>query len=156
MINEQSQWRELKSRPSAYEADAKTTMLHWQIQIVVIAYKLTCTSKMNMNINQKEKKRKKCGLGLVGQDDCLTRSRSRVQSSEPVLIFCAKLKNYMQGQWSSGMILASGARGRGFNSRLTPNYYLQIRDRLFCADLVQLVRTTASHAVDPEFNTRSP
>ena len=24
------------------------------------------------------------------------------------------------GQWSSGMILASGARGRGFNSRLAP------------------------------------
>ena len=28
------------------------------------------------------------------------------------------------GQWSSGMILVSGARGRGFNSRLAPFPYI--------------------------------
>ena len=28
-----------------------------------------------------------------------------------------------QGRWSSGMILASGARGRGFNSRTAPGFF---------------------------------
>ena len=56
------------------------------------------------------------GLGLVGYDDCLTRSRSWVRFPELVLSFMF----YILGQWSSGMIPALGAGGRGFNSRLAP------------------------------------
>ncbi len=59
-----------------------------------------------------------CGLGLVGYDDCLTRSRSRVRFSEPVNIF--KYIYTKMAQWSSGMILGLGPRGRGFDSRLGP------------------------------------
>ena len=54
--------------------------------------------------------------GLVGYDDCLTRSRSPVRSRAGVLLF----NPIDTGQWSSGMILASGARGRGFDSPLAP------------------------------------
>ena len=39
-------------------------------------------------------------------------------------IFCRSYKSKM-GQWSSGMILASGARGRGFDSPLAPLHFPQ-------------------------------
>ena len=53
--------------------------------------------------------------GLVGYDDCLTRSRSPVRSRARV-----SFAVITEGQWSRGMILASGARGRGFESPLAP------------------------------------
>ena len=34
----------------------------------------------------------------------------------------AKIDCHQKGVWSSGMILASGARGREFDSRNTPNF----------------------------------
>ena len=58
-----------------------------------------------------------CELGLVGYDKCLTRIGSRVRFSE--LVYYLLTYEYL-GQWSSGMILALGARGRGFNSRTAP------------------------------------
>ena len=37
-----------------------------------------------------------------------------------------------KGVWSSGMILASGARGREFDSRNTPNLTLSFFNFSFC------------------------
>ena len=55
-------------------------------------------------------------IGLVGYDDCLTRSRSPVRSRDRVCsVFCKQV-----GAWSSGMILRSGRRGREFDSPCTP------------------------------------
>ena len=56
----------------------------------------------------------------------------------------------MLGDWSSGMILASGARGREFDSRITPPFFLffflglhnlggvaQMVERLLCMQKAQ-------------------
>ena len=56
-----------------------------------------------------------CFDGLVGYDDRLTRGRCPVRSRVEVRFGYSK-----EGQWSSGMILASGARGREFDSPLAP------------------------------------
>ena len=57
--------------------------------------------------------------GLVGYDDCLTRSRSPVRSR--VDVFSITDSNLeLKGAWSSGMILRSGRRGREFDSPCTP------------------------------------
>ena len=60
-------------------------------------------------------------IGLVGYDDCLTRSRSPVRSRARV----PKAFVSVVGAWSSGMILRSGRRGREFDSPCTPFWCTQ-------------------------------
>ena len=74
-----------------------------------------------------------CSCGLVGYDARFTRERSPVRSWAAVnFCFCTHcgcgfffffLHTVLfscSEHWSSGMILASGARGRGFNSPMLP------------------------------------
>ena len=44
------------------------------------------------------------------------------------------------GRWSRGMILPSGGRGRGFDSRTAPFYFKVV---IFKIDLLKMVRTSA-------------
>ena len=80
-----------------------------------------------------------CATVVQWYDSHLGCERSRVQFpavpvcllisiyvSRSVMKFCElpstekKLSALLEGQWSSGMILALGARGRGFNSQMSP------------------------------------
>ena len=59
---------------------------------------------------------------------------SATQFRAAIALFCHACPGYCHnvsvGRWSSGMILASGARGRGFNSRTAPStFFFQISEK---------------------------
>ena len=59
---------------------------------------------------------------------------SATQFRAAIALFCHACPGYCHkvsvGRWSSGMILASGARGRGFNSRTAPlTFFFQISEK---------------------------
>ena len=53
--------------------------------------------------------------------------------------------NLVLGEWSSGMILASGARGRGFDSPLAPRPFTKYFSRLIFYSFSRLILLFTKH-----------